>query len=95
MKRKHKASSARGGAWGRGARRGGRGRSLGRGVCLSSDDDGDSSDGEGEQSADSEDEVEQSAGSEDEVVLGNNRRPVGPGSSHAYGDNVHNMPSGL
>jgi hypothetical protein len=35
MKRKHKASSARGGA-----SRGGRGRSLGRGVCLSSDEDG-------------------------------------------------------
>jgi hypothetical protein len=95
MKRKHKASSARGDAWGRGASRGGRGRSLGRGVCLSSDDGGDSSDGEGEQSADSEAEVEQSADSEDEVVLGNNRRPVGPGGSHAYGDHVHNMPSGL
>jgi hypothetical protein len=32
MKRKHKPSSARGGAWGRGASSGGRGRSLGRGV---------------------------------------------------------------
>jgi hypothetical protein len=85
MKRKRKASSARGGAWGCGASRGGHGRSLGRGVCLSSDDDGNSSDGEGEQSADSE----------DEVVSGNNRRRAGPGGSHAYGDHVHNMPSGL
>jgi hypothetical protein len=83
MKRKHKASSARRGAWGRGGSRGGRGRSLGRGVCLSTDEDGDSSDGEGEQSADSE----------DEVVLGNNRRPVEPGGLHAYGE--LNMPSGL
>jgi hypothetical protein len=48
-------------------------------LCLSSDDDGDSSDGEGEQSADPEDEVEQSADSEHEVALGNNRRPVCPG----------------
>jgi hypothetical protein len=41
VKRNRKASCGRGGAWGRGADRGGRGRGLGRQVCLSSEEEAD------------------------------------------------------
>jgi hypothetical protein len=39
VKRNRKASCGRGGAWGRGAGRGGCGRGLGRLVCLSSEEE--------------------------------------------------------
>jgi hypothetical protein len=41
VKRNRKASCGQGGAWGRGAGRGGCGRSLGRQVCLSSEEEAD------------------------------------------------------